>query len=81
MTIEQITEFFRLMLILNIGMLFISTLATWLLKGMAMSIHSKMFGVTESQINISIYAFLGAYKLFIIVFNAVPYVALLILGG
>ena len=42
-------------------------------------IHSKLFGVTETQISAVVYAYLGMFKVLIIVFNIVPYIALMMI--
>lgn len=39
------------------------------------SIHSKLFPITEEQFNMIIYSFFAFYKIVIIVFNIIPYVA------
>lgn len=77
MNIEQLIEFFKWMTIINIGLLLFSTFAVVLLKPLMLVIHSKMFGITEKQISISIYAYLALFKILIIVFNIVPYISLL----
>jgi len=43
------------------------------------NIQGKMFGISRETINSSIYLFFGGYKIFWLIFNAVPYVALLII--
>jgi hypothetical protein len=81
MTLDQLTEFFRLMLLINMGVLVFSFCAMLLMKRPMHKLHESMFGISESQVNISAYAFLGAYKVLIIVFNLVPYIALLLLAA
>jgi len=76
---EQIIEFFKWMTIINIGLLLFSSLAAMVLKPLMLSMHSKMFGVTETQFSVAVYAYLGLFKVLIIVFNIVPYLALLML--
>jgi len=80
MSMEQIIEFFKWMTIINIGLLLFSTLAVMALKTLMLSMHSKMFGVTETQISVAVYAYLGLFKVLIIVFNIVPYLALLMIN-
>ncbi len=80
MNIEQLTEFFKWMTIINIGLLLFSTFAVMAFKSLMMSIHSKMFGVSETQMTVAVYAYLGLFKVLIIVFNIVPYIALLMIN-
>ncbi|MDH3474732.1 MAG: hypothetical protein OEM59_13685 [Rhodospirillales bacterium] len=42
--------------------------------------QSKWFPIPRETFDVVIYAFLGLFKIFWLVFNAVPYVALLIVG-
>ncbi len=80
MNMEQLTEFFKWMTIINIGLLIFSTFAVIIFKSLMVSIHSKMFGVSETQMTVAVYAYLGLFKVLIIVFNIVPYIALLIIN-
>jgi len=79
MNIDQLTDLFKWMSIINIVLLCLSTLIVIALKSWMINLHSKLFGVTESQISISAYAYLGAFKVLVLVFNIVPYFALLLL--
>ena len=44
------------------------------------SMHSKWFHISRETFNVAIYSFLGFFKIVFLVFNVVPYVALLIVG-
>ncbi len=80
MDIDKITELFKWMMIINIGLLLFSTFAVITMKSLMLKMHSKMFGVSETQISTIVYAYLGMYKVLIIVFNIVPFIALLIIN-
>ncbi len=80
MSIEQLTGLFQWMLIINIGLFALSCLVVILCKDMVEKMHGQMFGLEGRDIRIAIYAFLGAYKIFIIVFNLSPYIALRMLS-
>ena len=79
MTLDQLTELFKWMTIINIGLFIISTLLIMFLKKTVCKIHGKLFGIDEGKVPIVLYGYLGAYRIFIIVFNVVPYLSLLIL--
>jgi len=79
MSLEQLTEFFKWMTIINIGVLLFSTFMIILLKDVVIRMHSKMFGIGEDKIPVVIYSYLGMLKIFVIIFSLVPYVSLLIL--
>ena len=80
MQLEQLTEFFQWMSIINVGLFVVSCVLIMLLKGVVTQIHSKLFGLEPNQAAAINYAFLGGYKLLILVFNIVPYVALLLMS-
>ena len=79
MSLEQITELFRVMTIINLSLLTVSLVATLLFKGTILNIHKKLFGLEDARINEMIYALFGFYKIIVIVLNVVPYLALLII--
>ncbi|MGK0269963.1 MAG: hypothetical protein ACI88H_000596 [Cocleimonas sp.] len=80
MDIDKITELFQWMTVINIGLLLFSTFAVITMKPLMLKMHSKMFGVSEAQISTIVYAYLGGYKVLIIVFNIIPFIALLIVN-
>jgi len=42
--------------------------------------HSKWFPMPRETFNVVIYSFIGVYKIFVFVFNIVPWIALTIIG-
>ena len=44
-------------------------------------IHSRLFSVSRETFNTAIYGFIGFYKVTIMVFNLIPYIALLIVAN
>lgn len=80
MTIETLTELFGWVTIINMGLLMFSTVMIFLLKGVAIKIHSKMFGLDEKELSRAYFQYLGNFKIFVIVFNLTPYIALKIMG-
>ena len=80
MDIDTITAFFMWCTILNVALLLLSSLMCICAGDWAYRIQSKWFSVSRETFNVAIYSFLGLYKLLVIVFNVIPYVALLIIG-
>ena len=76
MTIETLTELFGWITVINMGLLIFSTIMLFFMKGMAIKIHSKMFGVDEKDLNRMYFEYLGRFKILVIVFNLTPYIAL-----
>lgn len=79
MPIEQITDIFKWMTIINLILFFLSLIATTILKNQICKIQSKIFGLKEERISEITYGLFGIYKVAIIVFNFVPYITLLII--
>lgn len=42
--------------------------------------HSRSFPIPREAFNVVIYSFMGLLKIFVLMFNLIPYLALLILG-
>jgi len=79
MNIETLTVFLGWCSVINIGMLTITAILLIIMKGPISHLHSKMFGVSETEIISEYFKYLGNYKIGIIIFNIVPYIALKIM--
>lgn len=79
MSLEQITELFKYMSIINTVLLIVVSILIMVLKDFVYRIHAKLFGINEGNLAVVIYGYLGAFKLLIIVFNIVPYIALVMI--
>ncbi len=80
MDVTVVKTFFIWCAIINGAILVLSFLicvsaGDWIYK-----MHSKLFPISKEAFNVAIYCFLGLYKVFFIVFNLVPYLALAIIG-
>jgi len=80
MDIQTLTAFFMWCTIINGAMLVLSAAMIMLAQDFVYSMHSKWFHIRRETFNVAIYSFLGFFKIVFIVFNVVPYVALLIVG-
>ena len=80
MTIETMREFFGWCTLINVGILILSCILTWLLRNPMIKMHGRLFGVKERFIRRSIYTYLGNMKIAIIVLSLVPYLALSIMA-
>jgi hypothetical protein len=79
MNLEQLTEFFKWMTIINVGLLALSSVLVMTLKGIMCKMHGKLFGIREESVAVAAYGYLGLYKVLVIVFCIVPYVSLLLI--
>ncbi|MHC4456268.1 MAG: DUF6868 family protein [Planctomycetota bacterium] len=80
MGIDSLRAFFMWCTILNVALLLFSSLMCICAGDWAYQIHSKWFSISRETFNVVIYSFLALYKILIIVFNVIPYIALLIIG-
>jgi len=77
---NTLTEFLGWCSIINISILFLSTIALAVVRKPVSRIHSKMFGVSETDLPLTYMQYLGNYKIAIIVLNIVPYITLKIIS-
>jgi hypothetical protein len=79
MTIQMLTSFFMWCTIINGSLLIFSAIMIIPSEDLVYRMHSKWFSFPRETFNVVIYSFLGLYKIAIIVFNLVPWIALLII--
>jgi hypothetical protein len=80
MSIETLTAFFMWCTIINGALLVCWTGACLLIPDLVYRTQSRCFPISRETFNAVIYGFLGAFKIVFLVFNLVPFVALLIIG-
>ena len=78
--IAVITEFIGWCSIINFGILGFAAIMLAFAGGWAKKIHSELSNVPVDQLDSKYFSFLANYKLAILVFNLVPYIALKIVG-
>jgi hypothetical protein len=80
MDIQTLTTFFMWCTIINGGILILWTVFSVFAPDLVYRMQSKWFPIPRETFNVVIYSFLGLFKIVFLVFNVVPYVALLIAG-
>lgn len=80
MDIQTLTAFFMWCAIINGGLLIFWTLMLMMAPSLVYRTQSRWFAISRETFDVVIYAFLGLFKIFFLVFNMVPYLALLIIG-
>jgi|TARA_Y100000294_G_scaffold164733_1_gene171690 hypothetical protein len=80
MDIQTLITFFKWCTIINGVLLVLSATIFILAPDFVYQTHSKLFPIPRETFDVIIYSFLGLYKIIFLVFNVVPYVALLIAG-
>ena len=78
--IETIRAFFGWSTAINFALLILSSVLLVALRGTISKIHSKMFGVSELEITSAYFQYLANFKIAIVVFSLVPYIALCIMS-
>ena len=79
-TLSQITELLGWASIINIAFLLVVFFALTVMKNTITSIHSKMFGLSKSELRLIYFKYLATYKILTVVFFIAPYLALKFMG-
>ena len=79
MSIEQLISFLAWCTLLNFAFLIFASIALMAMRNSIAAIHSRMFGIDKSDLQTIYFKYLAYYKIAIIVFNLVPYLALRII--
>jgi hypothetical protein len=79
MSIQKVTSFFMWCTIINGVLLCLSLIIGVPGLDWAYPAQGKLFQVSREFFNMAYYSFLGLYKIIWIVFNVVPYMAMLII--
>ncbi|MBT3305894.1 MAG: hypothetical protein HN377_05360 [Alphaproteobacteria bacterium] len=80
MEIRTITAFFKYCTIINVVLFILSAIMILAAPDFIYSMHGQWFSIPRESFNLILYGFLGIYKIFILIFNLVPLIALLIIG-
>lgn len=79
MDIEILTKLLAWSTTINLGVLIFASIMLVAMRGWASSFHAKMFDLSEEAVRLEYYRYLANYKIFIFIFNLVPYLALRII--
>ncbi len=80
MDLETLRMVFLWSTIVNASLLVITFLIGAFAGGWVYRMHSTWFPISRDAFNVTIYALMGLFKVFVLVFNLVPYLALRIVG-
>ena len=80
MDIQTLTTFFMWCTIINGTLFLLATTLFMLAPGLVYRTQSKWFPIPRETFNVVFYSFMGLFKIVILVFNIIPYIALLIVG-
>ncbi len=80
MSIQMLTRFLMWCTLLNMGLLIVLFLVLAFAGDFVYKMHGRWFPLTRETFNAVIYSFLGGYKIIILAFNLIPWIALTIVG-
>ena len=80
MNVQTLTTFFMWCTIINGCIFILWTVFLLFAPDLVYRIQNKWFPIPRENYNVIIYSFLGLFKIVFLVFNVVPYIALLIVG-
>jgi hypothetical protein len=80
MDIQTLTSFFMWCTVINTGMLLFLALIFMLVPDLVYRLQSRFMPISRETFNLIFYAFIGFFKAIVLVFNVVPWIALLIIG-
>ena len=79
-TLGAIQEILGWCVVINMGMLVIASVAITQMRGPIQNLHSQMFSLGEEDLSRAYFQYLAQYKIVVVVFNLVPYIALRIIS-
>ena len=80
MDIQTLTLFFMWCTIMNGALLSLWTIICILAPDLVYRTQNKWFPIPRETFDVIMYSFLGVFKIIFLLFNVVPFVALLIVG-
>ena len=80
MDLQQLTAFFMWCTIINGGLFVIAIVYLVLAPDSVYRMQSKWLPIPRETFNVTMYSFIGLFKLGLLVLNVVPYLALLIIA-
>ncbi len=78
MSAETLTQFFMWCVVINGLLLMVWTFSCVVIPDTVYNLQSRWFPMSREHYNITMYSFLGLFKVIYIVFNVVPWIALLL---
>jgi len=80
MEIATLTSFFGWCSVLNMGLLLLWSLFFLVAPDLVYRTQKKFVPISRENFDLVMYSFLGLFKLLVLVFNVIPWIALRIIG-
>ena len=79
MDITTLKAFFLWCTIVNAALLLLTSLACIFFADFSYRMNNKFFSISRQEFNVILVSFIALYKIFVLAFNLVPYIALVII--
>lgn len=76
MTLADLTSFLGWCTVISFAFLLLATVALTAFRGAVMGIHGRFLGMTPAELMPMYVTYLAQFKILVIVFNLVPWIAL-----
>lgn len=80
MTVVELRELLGWCSAINIGLLVLAAFFLVVARNWVLGMHSRMFGLSEEDLSRAYFQYLAQFKIVVLVFNLVPYIALRIMA-
>lgn len=80
MNLETLRDFFMMCTTINVGLMAFWVIMILAAPDLVYKTQTRFFPLGKEQFQLVMYCFLGVFKLLVIVFNVVPWLALMILA-
>jgi len=79
MNLDQLRELLGWCCVINSAILLLSTVVLMCFQQVIMKIHGKLMGMDERDLKRVYFTYLANFKIMVICFNLVPYIALILM--
>ncbi len=79
-TLEAIQEILGWCVVINLGLLMLTSILVSVMRVPIARLHSKMFALSEEDLSRAYFQYLAQFKIVVLVFNLAPYIALRIIS-
>ena len=80
MELASVQQFLLWSLLINVGMYVLSLVGVLAMRSFIYPLHMRIFGIGEDTLNKVVYQYLAFYKVLLITFNFVPWLAASLMG-
>lgn len=79
MNLDQLQQFFMWCTLVSFALYLITVVSILSFRSLVLTIHKKLFNMSEETVDLAMHRYLGNFKLLTIIFCFVPWVALVLM--